>query len=125
MNSNFFCCSTVRSTGFGAFKDLVYVHGGAPVQVGKVHAVRHEPAGFDKCCLFVYRWELALYREFHNLSSVSAGNVARHKRESRVSPRLAGRLECRLKIFGALPFQVLKLYSQRACGEFDLFNACE
>ena len=46
MNSNFFGCSTGRSTGLAPFKILSIIRRGATVQVGKAHAVGHKPAVF-------------------------------------------------------------------------------
>ena len=63
MNSNFVGCSTGRSAGFAPFKNLVYVGSGAPVQVRIVHAVAHEPPGFDIFWPVVYRREPALLDE--------------------------------------------------------------
>ncbi len=70
INSNFVGCSTGKIGGLGAFQNLVHVSGGAPVQVDDAHAVAHEPAGFHKLALRIYRREPALYREFYNLCSV-------------------------------------------------------
>ena len=63
MNSNFVRLLDRKIGGLGAFQNLVHIGGGAPVQVGKVHAVGHEPAGFDKFWPVVYRREPVLYRE--------------------------------------------------------------
>ncbi len=52
MNSNLIGCSTGRSAGFAPFMNLVDIRSGAPVQIGKVRAVGHEPAGFDKFSSF-------------------------------------------------------------------------
>src|SRR5215471_21097909 len=56
--------------GLGTFQNLVHIHGGAPVQVGNVHAVRHKNAGFYKITLVVHDGELLLYRKFCNLCSL-------------------------------------------------------
>ena len=63
--------------GLSAFQNLVHIGGGAPVQVGKAHAVGHKPPGFHKFCPVVYRREPALYREVCNLCSLRSEDGAR------------------------------------------------
>src|SRR5262249_29963655 len=54
----------------GTFKNLVNIHGGAPAQVGNVHAVKHKPPGFYKIALVVHDGEPLLFRKFYNLCSL-------------------------------------------------------
>src|SRR5262245_31289894 len=54
----------------GTFQNLVHIRGGAPVQVGNVHAVRHEPPSFYKIALVVHDGEPLLYRKFYNPCSL-------------------------------------------------------
>src|SRR5262245_49726539 len=56
--------------GLGASQDLVDENGGAPVQVGNVDAVRHQPPGFYKIALVVHDGEPLLYRKLYNLCSL-------------------------------------------------------
>src|SRR5215471_1382461 len=56
--------------GLGTFQNLVHIHGGAPVQVGNVHSVKHKPPDFHKIVLVVHDREPVLYRKFHNLRSL-------------------------------------------------------
>src|SRR5438552_5176559 len=60
----------------GTFQNLVYVRGGAPVQVGNVHAVKHKPPGFYKIALVVHDGEPILYRKFCNLCSLRTEDAA-------------------------------------------------
>src|SRR6266566_8053635 len=60
----------------GTFQNLVYVRGGAPVQVGNVHAVKHKPPGFYKIALVVHDGEPVLYRKFCNLCSLRTEDAA-------------------------------------------------
>src|SRR5438094_2660707 len=70
MSSNFVGCSTGNSAGLVPFRIFVHIGGGAPVQVGKVHAVGHESPGFHIFWLGVYRRELVLNREICKLCSL-------------------------------------------------------
>ena len=53
-----------------AFQNLVDIRGRTAEQVGKAHAVAHEPAFLDKFCTGVCRREPVFYRKFDNLRSV-------------------------------------------------------
>src|SRR5262249_53383851 len=54
----------------GTFQNLVHIRGGAPVQVGNVHAVRHKPPSLYKIALVVHDGKPLLYRKFCNLCSL-------------------------------------------------------
>jgi hypothetical protein len=72
---------------------------GAPVQVGKVHAVGHEPAAFHIFSTAVYRRESARYCKFDNLFSLSIEDTALQHEDSFSTP-LARGSECGLNILG-------------------------
>src|SRR5882724_5499121 len=63
ISSNFFGCSNRDISRLCAFENLVYVSGGATVQIGNARAVGHKPPIFHKFWPGVYRREPALYRE--------------------------------------------------------------
>src|SRR5207249_2165608 len=81
------------------FQDLVHIRRGASVQVGKTHAVAHEPPVFHKFCRVEYRREPVLYREVCNLFSVSNEDGAIHY-EDCVSTPLGCGSEFSLNILG-------------------------
>ena len=47
MNSNFDRLLDWEIGGLCAFEDFVHVSGGAPIEVGSIHSVRHEATGID------------------------------------------------------------------------------
>ena len=120
MNSNFVGCSTGKIGGLCAFQDFVHIGGGAPVQVGNAHAVGHKPAASTYSALYVYRREPALYREFCNLCSVRIADRAGYQHRGLRQPAPCLRLGMRSQYPWDLDVQVLKLHSERLCGEFNL-----
>src|SRR5438094_611278 len=85
--------------GLSAFQNLVHIRSSAPVQVGEVHAVGHEPPGFHIFWLVVCRREPVLCRKFYNLCSLSKEDRA-PQHEDCFSTPLAASTECALNILG-------------------------
>src|SRR5437016_13439184 len=85
--------------GLSAFQNLVHIRSRAPVQVGEVHAVGHEPPGFHIFWLVVCRREPVLRRKFYNLCSLSKQDRA-PQHEDCFSTPLAASTECALNILG-------------------------
>ncbi len=73
-----------------AFQNLVHIRRGAPVQVEKVHAVKHKTAGFYKLTLVVYRREPVLCREICNLCSLRSEDGAVQREDCLSTPLLCG-----------------------------------
>src|SRR5437660_5854727 len=63
--------------GLRAFQDFVDISGGAAVQVGNAHAVKHEATSVREEAVWIHRRQPALGRELCNLCSLRSGDRAR------------------------------------------------
>src|SRR5688572_4361602 len=67
-----------KVSGFDAFKDLVHVCSGAPIQVGEIRPIRHEAATLDGAACCPTCRQPVLDREFSNARSEISCRAPNH-----------------------------------------------
>src|SRR6185503_12403123 len=108
--------------GLGALQNFVHISSSAPVPVGTIHAVGHEPPDFYAFCPFIHHWKTALYREFGNVFVTRSKNGARQLNQHCLSPPFCGGMKCGLKILRTSEIDMLNLHPERFGGEVDLLQ---
>ena len=117
--SNLVGCSTGRSAGFGALKDLVYVGSGPPPEIKEARPVTHQAASCYMQPVRIHRRQPVLRRKVSKPCSMHRKHrVSEYKECPHALPGHSP--ERMIEIFGPARVHEQKLHSQRAGGSFEI-----